>query len=53
MSMRMNEYLTKELSDIDSAWAAIYIWGKVFKNAPNKICGRQPLKNLMGYDLFN
>ena len=24
----------------------IYIWGKVFKNGPSKICGRQPLKNL-------
>ena len=22
------------------------IWGKVFKNGPSKICGRQPLKNL-------
>ena len=22
------------------------IWVKVFKNGPNKICGRQPLKNL-------
>ena len=21
-------------------------WDKVFKNGPNKICGRQPLKNL-------
>ena len=23
---------------------------KVFKNVPSKICGRQPLKNLKGYD---
>ena len=23
-----------------------YIWDKVFKNGPNEICGRQPLKNL-------
>ena len=22
------------------------IWGKVFKNRPSKICGRQPSKNL-------
>ena len=22
-----------------------YIWGKIFKNGPGKICGRQPLKN--------
>ena len=22
------------------------IWGKVFKNGPSKICGRQPFKNL-------
>ena len=24
----------------------ISIWVKVFKNAPSKTCGRQPLKNL-------
>ena len=24
---------------------------KVFKNGPSKICGRQPLKNLMGSGL--
>ena len=24
-------------------------WVKVFKNAPSKICGRQPLKNSKGY----
>ena len=24
------------------------IWGKIFKNGPSKICGRQPLKNLLG-----
>ena len=29
-----------------------YIWDKVFKNAPTKICGRQPLKNLKGYGLL-
>ena len=23
-----------------------YKWVKVFKNGPNKICGRHPLKNL-------
>ena len=27
-------------------------WGKVFKNGPSKICGRQPLKNLKGYGLL-
>ena len=27
---------------------------KVFKkNGPNRICGRQPLKNLKGYSLLN
>ena len=25
---------------------ANYIWDRVFKNGPSKICGRQPLKNL-------
>ena len=29
-----------------------YIWEKVFKNGPNKICGRQPLKYWKGYDLL-
>ena len=29
-----------------------YIWDKVFKNGPSKICGRQPLKNLKGYGLL-
>ena len=28
-----------------------YIWDKVFKNGPSKICKRQPLKNLKGYGL--
>ena len=27
------------------------IWEKVFKSAPSKICGREPLKNLKGYGL--
>ena len=27
------------------------IWDKVFKKGPNKVCGRQPLKNLKGYGL--
>ena len=29
-----------------------FIWDKVFKNEPSKICGRQPLQNLKGYGLF-
>ena len=28
-------------------------WDKVFKNGPNEICGRQPLKNLKWNDLFS
>ena len=27
-------------------------WDKVFKSGPRKICGRQPLRNLKGYDLL-
>ena len=23
----------------------MYIWDKLFKNGPSKICGRQPIKN--------
>ena len=26
------------------------LWDKVFKNGPSKICGRQPLKKLKGYE---
>ena len=29
----------------------LIIWDKVFKNGPNKICGKRPLKNLKGNDL--
>ena len=28
-------------------------WGKVFKNRPSKICGRQPLKNVADYITSN
>ena len=27
----------------------IYVWDKIFKKGPSKICGRQPLKNLEDY----
>ena len=26
----------------------MFVWEKVFKNGPGKICGMQPLKNLKG-----
>ena len=29
-----------------------YMWDKVFKSGPSKICGRQPLKNLKWYSLL-
>ena len=28
-----------------------YIWGKIFKNGPCKICGRQPLKKFPWHDI--
>ena len=28
------------------------IWDKVFKNGPNKVCGRQRLKDVKGYGLL-
>ena len=31
-------------------WKNDYIWVKVFKNGPSRICGRQPLKYLKWYD---
>ena len=34
-------------------YSLIIRWDKLFKNGPNKICGRQPLKDLKGaYDLI-
>ena len=35
---------TKPLKDLVKT-----IWDKVFKRGSNKVCGRQPLKNLKGY----
>ena len=32
--------------------SANIIWNIVFKNGPNKFCGRQPLKNLKWYGLL-
>ena len=32
--------------------AISYIWGKVFKNGPNKICGRQPLSRPYRLQIF-
>ena len=29
------------------------VWDEVFKNGQSKICGKQPLKTLKGYDLLN
>ena len=29
-----------------------FIWDKVFKNGPSKVCGRQPLKNLKKYHVL-
>ena len=35
------------------SWVTANKWDKVFKSGLNKICGRQPLKNLKGYGLLN
>ena len=34
----------------ESALLLFIRWDKLFKNGPSKICGRQPLKNLKGFD---
>ena len=39
------------MSDGRCSNKVIDIWDKVFKNGTSKICGREPLKNLMGYGL--
>ena len=46
--MRISE--KNKLSELKCRTCANYsfkhiIWDKVFKNGPNKICGRQPLKD--------
>ena len=33
-------------------FAVNFMWVKVFKTGPIKICGRQPLKNLKRYGLL-
>ena len=38
----MNKF---QLSQSYSHFTDTYIWGKIFKNGPIRICGRQPLKN--------
>ena len=39
-------------NSFDINWYLKYMWDKVFKNEPSKICGRQPLKNLKLYGLL-
>ena len=40
-SMNLPQIEVKEIQGV--------IWVKVFKNGPSKICGRQPLKILIGH----
>ena len=47
--MEINERIDTKRVNMD--YASKSIWGKVFKNGPNKICGRQLLKGLKWYDL--
>ena len=42
--MEINERIDTKRVNMD--YASKSIWGKVFKNGPNKICGRQLLKGL-------
>ena len=37
---------------METCYQQSYIWDKVFKNGPSKICGRHPLKKLKGYGLL-
>ena len=43
-SCYVNFYGLQEYIDV------YFVWVKVFKNEPSKICGRQPLKNMKWYD---
>ena len=47
-----SELLKKNFSIIISVLIC-YIWDKLFKNGPSKICRRQPLKYLKGYGLLS
>ena len=46
VSLRLNY---SKIQIQNSQW---HIWDEVFKNGPSKICGRQPLNNLIGYGLL-
>ena len=43
------KYWEFKFSEFSNGWD---IWDKVFKNGPNKNCGRQPLKSLKEYVLL-
>ena len=48
--VRTTNKFVKTSSNKNLRWLLTrYIWEKVFKNGPNKICGRQPLKYFKWY----
>ena len=58
--LQMNKIYNKLIQNMNDLFLVVvfilklicFIWDKVFKNGPSKICGRQPLKNLKGYGLL-
>ena len=48
----LKKWTVKNFSIIISVLVC-YIWDKLFKNGPSKICRRQPLKYLKGYGLLS
>ena len=45
-------WVLKSYFSVHNSLLRKFIWDKVFKNWPSKICGRQPLKNLKWYSLL-
>ena len=46
--------MVEDVVDLSVAMVTLWneIWGKVFRNGPSEICGRQPLKNSKWYGLL-
>ena len=47
-----NADILEEFNGLIEALKICFIWDKVFKSGPSKVCGRQSLKNLKEYGLL-
>ena len=51
-SVFMNDRKNEQMIKVDCEIGSSYIWGKIFKNGPSKIYGRQRFKKLKLYGLL-